>query len=280
MHPAGKVVRWDAGQAEWRVPPTADVPFFMRRPAFKPLDGHRRLLLLLFATFIVVALVASGAGFWYAATAGQAADGNWGAMGHLPTLRRAFLATVALQAVTQVAILAVFVAWVMRAHGNLASIGAKDLDLGVASFAPILLRGAGVAMLYGMLAEAWKAADPSLAPDASPAWTSKPQPRLILIWFFGYLLFQLLVGVAWLTRDESTFSEVHYSINVLATVNLFLLPLAITTVHIVNRVTARLEARDRAFDLPSGLAALPAPAPHAGDGMVTRRRNAPTAPPR
>ena len=258
----GMPLVWDPASESWRVPPASQTPFFMRRPRFTPLTAPAVFLYVILGLYIAAALLAIGGDAYEAVVAGRIANA---AFIHSELLADAeaadgiYGAGKALQFMMMLLAVPFFIWWTRRATGNLESFGRRDIRYGTGWavggwFVPVW----NWFRPYQVIAQAWRASDPSLTPDESSDWSPSGTSPHLIIWWLGWTIGSLVSGVAasvagnTLSKPLPDWGAVQGAFIFLLVTDFVMAFVALLAILTVATLTQRQAARDHSFDLPGG----------------------------
>jgi Domain of unknown function (DUF4328)/Protein of unknown function (DUF2510) len=215
-------------------------------PTYRPLVPPARILFILFAVTLVLAVVALLSGWVELSLLGRivkdpasvstaeadASDQRQALIGLLQLLL--FLGTVV-----------TFLVWFRRAYRNLPALGADSLRFSSgwavgAWFVPFL----NLVRPKQLADDIWRASDPALPPYPGTAWKQQRVPSLLHWWWALFIASNLLGWAAFrLGQAATTPQELQTSSAVTLAGDVLDLPLTILAFWVVAQVTRRQEAR-------------------------------------
>jgi len=260
--PLGEVLLFDDAARDWRMPPPAQTPFFMRRPKFTSLRTPAVVLYILFGLFVAVTLVALTADVDRALLLRDIADGKRVTFDQEQASYDFFGIVKGLQLMIVLPIAGVFIWWTRRATCNAASLGVRDAEFTPGwSIAWWFIPFANWVQPCRVLLQAWRASDPALPADLSDRYRRRSTSLWIIIWWIAYVVANGLWTGAWTAAaddsGELTAGELADVTWFAFGMDIAMIVVTALAIVVVARLTSRQERANQKFDLPAGLPAVP-----------------------
>lgn len=252
--PSGEVVVWDPAHADWGLALAAQTPFFMRRPRFASLRKPAVWLYVFLGFSLLFSILAVASDFEATNVAQQLKDGKEVSQARIDDTDATLDAMKGLQAITIIGLGVMFVWWTYRATRNLPALGARALQFTPGwSIAWWFIPLANWIQPARVLAQAWKASDPTLPVEQNDDWLRRPVDSVLVLWWLAWLAGNIAWNYTffqWDSRDLDASGRFSWSI-ALACADIIMAVAAVLAIVFIRRLTARQTLANARFDVPA-----------------------------